>query len=205
MSSFARHFDSSQFDFARGSFQREDDPSRPIFYTKKALNKATGKLEEVEMIKISAPGETLCVYGGRVRDVDKNRWPDAYERFKRGETGVDGIPLSKWSECANDIDFIDQMRAIRINTVEDMANMNDTALRLFHGALEWRVKAQAYLGEQQQQRNVNAVEAARAATQKELDELRAQLAEMKAAMAEPAKNKGGRPRKVQVEVQEVAA
>lgn len=193
MTAFARHFDSSQFDFGQNGFKKESDPSRPIFYTKNVLNKASGQLEEVEMIKITAPGETLCVYGGKVRDVDKMRWPDEYERFKRGESGQNGIPLSKWPECANDIDFIDQMRAIRINTVEDMANMSDTALRLFHGALEWRVKAQAFLAEKQREYRLQSQEAAAMATQQELEDLRRQIAELK---AEPPKNKGGRPKKV---------
>lgn len=197
MNAFARHFDSSQFDFGKNGFKREEDPSRPIFYTKKVLNQKTNQLEEVEMIKITAPGETLCVYGGKVRDVDRMRWPDEYERFKKGEQGLTGIPLSKWPECANDIDFIDQMRANRINTVEDMANMSDTALRLFHGALEWRVKAQAFLAEKQRERKIAAQEDAAMATQAELEELRRQIAELKAAQAP--KNKGGRPRKNPVE------
>lgn len=199
MSGFARHFDSSQFDFGKNGFRKEEDPSRPIFYTKSVLNKATGKLEEVEMVKITAPGETLCVFGGPVRQVDKDRWPDEYERFKRGEQGANGIPLSKWPECANDIDFIDQMRAIRINSVEDMANMPDTALRLFHGALEWRVKAQTFLGEKQREKHLAQQEAVAMANQAELDELRKQIAELKAAQ-EPVRNKPGRKPKVQEEV-----
>lgn len=200
MTAFARHFDSSQFDFGKNGFKREEDPSRPIFYTKTSLNQQTGKLEEVEMIKITAPGEVLCVYGGKVRDVDRQRWPDEYERFKKGEAGTNGIPLSKWPECANDIDFIDQMRAIRINTVEDMANMSDSALRLFHGALEWRVKAQVFMAEKQKEQKIAAQQEAAMATQSELEELRRQIAELKASV--PAKNKGGRPKKI---VEEVAA
>lgn len=200
MSGFARHFDSSQFDFGKNGFKKEDDPSRPIFYTKSVLNKLTGKLEDVEMVKITAPGETLCVYGGKVRDVDRMRWPDEYERFKRGEQGTNGIPLSKWPECANDIDFIDQMRAIRINTVEDMANMPDTALRLFHGALEYRVKAQAFLAEKQREQRIMAQESAAMATAAELDALRQEIAALKAA--QESRSKGGRPKKV---VEEVAA
>lgn len=175
MSGYARHLDASKFDFGTNGFKPEQDTARPLFFKKSMLNKETEQLEEYEMVKIVCPGETLNVFVGKVTDDHRMRWPQQYERFQRGEAQADGTPLSQWPEIANDIDLIDQMRAIRINTVEDMANMPDTALRLFHGSMEWRAKAKAFLDKHYKQKASEAAASENAEKDRQIAELRASI------------------------------
>lgn len=197
MSGFARHLDNSKFNFDTSEFERERDTSRPIFYMKSVFNKDKDALDEVEYVKITAPGEILNVFGGPVREVDRMRWPEQYERFKKGEQGTDGTPLAKWPEVAMDIDFIDQMRAFRILTVEDMAKMGDSALRLFHGSLEYRKKAQVWLQKQAKEAGEADSSDKDRRIQELEDQMRAMMEKMSAAAAsveaEPVKRRPGRP------------
>ena len=187
---YSHSFDSSKYDFSNNSFEEEKDTARPIFYMDEVVDPATQEIQRVEMIKIQSPGENLCVYGGKVREQDRLRFAKAYDAFKRGETTTDGTPLSKWPSVASNVDFLSQLRAFGFQTVEDMANMADSAQRLFHGSLTWKRKAQIFLSENKK------VEAAKA-KDAELEDLRAQLAEIKAALAENAAKPGRKPKVVQ--------
>ena len=175
MSGYVRHLDVFKFDFGMNGFKLEQDMVCLLFFKKFMLNKETEQFEEYEMVKIVCPGEILNVFVGKVMDDYCMCWPQQYECFQRGEAQADGMFLSQWPEIANDIDLIDQMRAIRINTVEDMANMPDTALRLFHGSMEWRAKAKVFLDKYYKQKVSEVVVSENAEKDRQIAELRASI------------------------------
>lgn len=190
MSGYTHSFDASKFNFSNNSFEEEKDTARPVFYMDEVVDPVTQEIRRVEMIKIQSPGEALCVYGGKVREEDKRRFARAYEAFKSGENMTDGTPLSKWPAVASNVDFLSQLRAFGFQTVEDMANMADSALRLFHGSLTWKRKAQIFLTDLNKTKAAESKDA-------EMEELRAQLAELRAQMGQqPERKKPGRKPKL---------
>jgi ribosomal protein L29 len=189
MSNYARSFDATRFDFENKGFIPEPDKARPTFFYKDALD-AKGDLVKKEMIKISSPGESLSVYGGPVRECDRQRFSKAYEAFIKGEELMDGTPLSKWGDVASTIEFMSQLRAYGFQTVEDIANMTDGAERLFHGSQVWKKKAQVFLAEQNRIKSIQELEAKESAKDTELADLRQRLAALEAP------KKRGRPKKV---------
>jgi hypothetical protein len=144
--SYTRDFD-AEFDFSKKSFKPSDyDNCRPTFYIEKVLNPVTGQIEEVEMVKVSQPNEQLNVWGGKVTQVHRERWPRQYEAFKKREVApVNGIPLARWPEVESNIDLLELFKNCGLWTVQEMANMTDIACQKFHGGMTWRKRAQDYL------------------------------------------------------------
>lgn len=190
MNAYSHSFDSSRFSFEKNDFEPEKETCTAIFYMQEEVDPSTNELVKIEYVKIRGPGENLAIYGGKVRPEDKLRFARAYEAFKKGETLENGTSLSKWPEVSNNVDFLAQLRGMGFQTVEDVARMPDQSLRMFHGALTYRRKAQIFLDKQKEAAGQDAKDAA-------INELRAQLAAIQAQMDERSKNKGGRPRKVQ--------
>lgn len=200
MTGYTHSFDPGKFNFDKNDFDPEKDTARPTFYMLEEVNGA-GELISKEMIKIQSPSEHLNVYGGPVREIDKQRFAKQYDAFRRGEEIIDGTPLSKWPEVASNVEFVSQLRAYGFQTVEDIAKMNDGAIRLFHGAATWRKKAQNFVEGQKK-----TIEAEKANTVKaENDELKARLAALEAKLASPPKGKPGRKPRVAPTEQTAAA
>lgn len=187
---FARTFD-APYNMAKGDFDVERDTARPVFYIEQQEQK--GVLVDVEMVRVQSPGENLNVFGGKVTKEHQMRWPQQYAAFKSGETGISGTPLSKWAAVAGNPDFVAQLRVFGFQTVEDLANMNDGSMHLFHGSLTLKLRAQAHLTEQRKLREAEDKEKINAATSNELAILREQIAQLTAAQSAPAKRKPGRP------------
>lgn len=201
MTGYAHTFDVNKFNMERNDFDPEKDTARPIFYMEDRIDPVTQGIIKIEMIRIQSPGEALNVFGGPVRPVDKDRFRAAYEAFKRGESIVDGTPLSSWPEASVNPDFVSQLRGFGFQTVEDVAKMADSAQRLFHGSLVWKRKAQIYVDQQKKLKAADAEAAKESAKDAELSALRERIAALETA---PPKNKGGRPRKVKAVEQPAA-
>jgi ubiquinone biosynthesis protein UbiJ len=91
---------------------------------------------------------------------------------------------------------VDQMRALHIRSVEELAGCNDAALeRIGMGARSLRDRARAYV---ENKKGSAVVEAALAARNEEVEQLRAQVAELTEAVKALAPRRG-RPPKVQEE------
>jgi hypothetical protein len=192
MNAYTHSFDAGKYNFGSNDFEPEKDTARPIFYMEETADPVSGNLVKREMIRIQSPGEALAVYGGYVREVDKRRFPREYEAFKKGETITDGTPLSAWGEVAGNVDFLSQLRAFGFQTVEDIARMADSALRLFHGSLTWKKKAQKFLDIQNKTKSAEAKDG-------EIEALRARLAALEAKGTESEPKRRGRPPRVQAE------
>lgn len=198
MSGYARHFDVNRFDMDRKDFDREKDTARPMFFVEQRVDPVTNQLIDVDMVKVQSPGEHLNVFGGAVTEEHKRRWPDEYRRFKAGEKELDGTPLSKWPAVASNVEFMSELRLFGFQTVEDLAKMPDSAIRLFHGADVWRLKARKYMDEQR------AVLEAKKADEKDaqIAMLMERLSKLEQSGVAPVvKNKGGRPRKTDEQTQ----
>lgn len=85
----------------------------------------------------------------RVNDEHRQRWPQQYEAFRRGEEmAAEGTPLEHWP-ILNRAQVM-ELKALGFSTVEQCAEMSDTAMqRIPIAGQRIRDRARAYLDEAQ--------------------------------------------------------
>src|SRR6185312_12096874 len=104
---------------------------RPIFF-------------EVEMIELFIPGNPLLKPVHRVNDEHRNRFPEAYEKFRKGlEDMPDGTPLEEWPVLNRG--QVLELKGLNFRTVEDLANVADGHAQNVMGLRALKLRAQAYL------------------------------------------------------------
>jgi len=108
------------------------DAGRPIFDT-------------VEMIKIIIPGDNHTSPVRLVKESDKERYADAYSRFKNEEEiAYDGTPVDSWNRL--DMKQVFALKAIGFFTIESIANCSDANLgKLGMGGMMLRDMAKAFI------------------------------------------------------------
>lgn len=157
--------------------QKDDEATakagRPIF-------------QKVEKVEIRIPGDKTNAPVKFVTDEHRQRWPKQYAAWKQGldQDTADGTPLEKWPGV--DVAQVDELRALRIRTVEHLAAVTDSALgNLGPGWRPIRQAALDWLAAAKQMAPLTAVRAeneelkARAeAQQKMIDELSAAVKEL---------------------------
>jgi hypothetical protein len=101
--------------------------------------------EDVDFIEISIPGDMTNVIVRPATDKDKQTHAALFAQYKQGlEPSVDGVPVESWArltraQAAN-------YKALNFQTVEQIANMSDTAAgKVGMGAHADRTAAKAYL------------------------------------------------------------
>lgn len=111
----------------------------------------------------------------------------AYERWLKGqETPVDGTPLEAWPGLTKG--QVDHMRLLHIRSVEDLAQCTDSALeKIGMGARTLRDRARTYV---QAKAGSAQIEAALAKRDEENEQLRAEVAELRALVQSLAPKKG---------------
>lgn len=123
----------------------------------------------VEMIILHVPGDKLSKLKVAVNDEYKKRFPEAYLAFSSGDVAaINGTPLAHLSTLPQTV--ANQMRALGIHTIEDLANLADTEVAQFMGGKGFRQKAKEYL-------------ANNTGPASELAALKAELAEIKKLMS----------------------
>jgi hypothetical protein len=128
-----------------------DDRLIVLFYNKSVLNIARSKqegkriFESREFVKIQTPGETLNILDRPVQETDKQRWPQQWDRFCRGNAQIpDGIPISLLFPDRPNIS--DMLQSNSIHTVEQLANLSGHAIQsIGMGCQEWVNKAGKYM------------------------------------------------------------
>ncbi len=182
----------------------------PIFYMEKQLNKsksqAAGRaiFDEYEAARFIIPGDNTFEHKERVSETmftddqgnPRPKWRARYDAFKAGIEQIDGMPLEAWYKIVNHPGLIEEMRALKIRSVEDLAGISDQVVTMAPWGREWRKLA---LEEVDARKTKDTVVAANAELTAQLAEMQKQLAALTAAAAAaPAapKGKGGRPRKV---------
>lgn len=166
--------------------QHDNAGLTPIFYTKPMKNEPASAecgypvYVEQERIRIMIAGDKENIIDRKANDEDRNRFADAYARFKRkAERSHDGTPLEEWPQLATT--QVAMLKEFNIFTVQMLANVPDTSLgKMGPGARDLKSKAQNFL-------NNDAPRAAQsekiAALQADNDTLRAEVAEMKEQIA----------------------
>ena len=173
----------------------DQDNVIPCFYLRSVYKKGKSKqegrpiYEDQEYVQMLIPGDKNEIPDMPVKDEHKERWPDQYKRFKeKQEPTTSGTPLHQWPEMTPA--RVSALKDINVFTVEQMANLNDVALKqVGPDGHELKRRAQNYL---EVAEGVKSVE--------EMDELKARLDALESENKELKKNqkkKPGRPRKKQ--------
>lgn len=140
-------------------------------------------LRMVEYCEITHAGDKHYRRDQKVTDEDKERWPDAYARFKAGI--ADNMGGTRLTDAATDLQLsvprIAELNAVNIYTVEQLGNVTDGNLPgIGMGGQQLRDKAREWLEEQMTKPD----------PMDEIRQLREELAELK-------RQRGGRPKKAE--------
>jgi hypothetical protein len=118
------------FMLARIDIEASTEANRPIF-------------ADVPYIKIYIPGDKDNIVIEPVWDQHKQRFPQQWEQFKRGEEQtVKGTPLKSAPFLTPAL--VAELNYMKIMTIEQLAALNDTAMG-FRGAQEYKQAAKRYL------------------------------------------------------------
>lgn len=128
-----------------------EDGCKPVFKLVQIENKAKSReagrpiFEDQEYVEIIIPGSKNERPVRKVREQDKERWPDEYSRFKQGqEVAQDGTPLEQWPRMTRS--RVHELKAVGIFSVDDLASLNEANFpNVGPDARELKEKAQAFL------------------------------------------------------------
>jgi hypothetical protein len=168
------------------------------------IQKPGDKVEEQHRLVYVKAGHNGASTDESINALRKNQmlWPRferAYEAWLKGqEAPEDGTPIGAWPGCMPE--QAERLRALNLRTVEAVANMTDADMdRVGMGARRMRDDAKAYLVAAQDTAKTAAI---LTEARKENDDLRAELEELKALVAqigdergEDAPKRRGRPPK----------
>lgn len=110
---------------------KSEEAGRPIF-------------EEKEYVEIMAPGNANNIVRRRASDMDRQRFPGHYARFKEGmKEQIIGTPLSEvgWITRSQ----VEELNYLRLRTVEALAAINDSECAKHVGLYDLKRKAVEYL------------------------------------------------------------
>jgi len=165
-----------------------------LFYAGTRLNpfksqqQGVPMFDPVDMIKVYHPGEPLNVPERPVVESDKYRFRAQWEAYKEGkDQKVEGTPLSVIFPHQPEI--VKSLEAAHINTVQQLANISDTATQNMMFGFNLREKAKQYLSVAQQGVQFHQFEREKEALQQQIKELTEQVMLLKAGeKKEPAQD-----------------
>jgi hypothetical protein len=97
----------------------------------------------VERVRIVIPGAVASIVVKNVDDTHRERWPEAYAAFKRGqEAPLQGMPLEEWPILNKAA--IAELHYLQIRTVEELRDVSDLALQNIMGGQALRERARAW-------------------------------------------------------------
>lgn len=95
-------------------------------------------------IKIFVPGDRSNVIDRPLRPDDEFRFPGQWQRFQKGqEQRAVGTPLEEWPAVTSGM--VEELKYLGFQTVEQVAEANDSAAQKFMGIQDLKNKAKAYL------------------------------------------------------------
>lgn len=123
----------------------------PRFYMAAVEDEAASKREgrpiftEVEMVEVMIPGDRLSRPVFPVEDKHRERWPQAYEAFKRKQSVAQtGMPIEMWPQVTAPRAL--ELKAVGVFTVEALAGLPDGMVsNIGADGRQLREKARAYL------------------------------------------------------------
>lgn len=170
----------------------QKDTARPRFFIRPVQNMALSEAEgrpvfnDREMVEIRIPGDKhltwegdvteKLIIGGRAIDA-RERWPEQYAAFKRGEQrAVTGTPLEMWPHQLMTAARVAELKAINIMSVEELEAVPDNVIpKMGMGGRELRDEARAYLKRAKDAAADNALARENAELRARLDALEARL------------------------------
>lgn len=122
----------------------------PMFYVNAVQNKAESAeagrpvFKEQERIKIMFVGDRSQEIDRKASDEDRERFHDAYEKFKRKQEQVaEGTPIEQWPVL--NVTQVAELKHHNIFTVEHLAQLNDQGLSKVSGLRELQKRAKVFL------------------------------------------------------------
>lgn len=109
-----------------------------------ATDKANGvpKFKEVEIITVQYPGGEITPV--LVNDSHRKEYAEQYAAFKaKEEQPLDGSPLSHWALIPRPV--VEELKYFQIKTVEQLAELDDTAKRKIGPLSTWCKKAKEWV------------------------------------------------------------
>lgn len=116
----------------------------PVLNPKKSAEAGRPIADNIEKVRLFIAGDPYMQPVHPVDQVQIDRFPDAYRAFKeKREMHIEGTPIRQWPLLtpANIMEF----EALKIYSVEALAQISDSVLHRSPGLREWREKAKAYL------------------------------------------------------------
>lgn len=131
-------------------FMPEKDGIMPRFFIESVEDPLASQREgrpvffDQERVELIIPGNMLNSPVEIVSNAHKDRWPEAYKRFKDGqEMSASGTPLEMWPILKPA--QVRELKAINLYTVEHVAGMNDHVCQKMMGGQRLRELARAFL------------------------------------------------------------
>ena len=161
---------------------KSDAEKRPIF-------------EERIFIKKLVPGDSTLIVDRPMREQDMEDHPIEWARYEqKKEQKVAGTPIDAWSAVSETQKA--EFKALNIFTIDQFANLPDVAGDKIMGFNDLRSKARTFIMAAQDSQMMDKI---RAEMDKKLETQEAELAELRAMIAELTAKKAGRPKKELVE------
>lgn len=157
---------------------RADDGLQVEFYYFSAKGEP-----ESPWVRIQTPGDKLNIPERPVEEDDKRRFPRQWLHFqlKNSEGQIIGTPLTEWHKDAPtelNRGQLEELQILKFQSVEQLATASDSQLqKVGMGSTGLREKARLYLTNKNKSEATKELEK----TRSELEELKAQMAELLAA------------------------
>lgn len=180
--------DASIQNFANQARYAADNKLYVTFYVRAVMNNFQSSeqgrpiFDEKEYIRIIVPGDSKTTVDCPVTDEFRARFAKQYELFKRGkEQAVSGTPLEVWPQLT--VGLVAELKAMNISTVEQLADLDDVRAQRIMGHFELRRRARAFLDAAQGEAANNKMAAELEKRDDEINQLKAQMAELLKAQA----------------------
>lgn len=155
------------------------------FYMRSIQNEAKSEtegrpiFEDAEFIEIIAAGNSTNIVRRPVRQQDKQRFREAYMRFREGDADqLCGTPLAEVAWISRSM--VEELGYIKVRTLEQLAELNDQACGRMPGLHEMKRKAAAHMKKAADAAPFDVLH-------KENEELKARLAALESAAEKPKK------------------
>jgi len=151
--------------------------------------------EEKIFLKKLVPGDSTLVVDRPMRETDIDEYPVEWARFQqKKEQRVTGTPIDAWAILSDTQKA--EFKALHIYTIDQFAQLADSAGNKIMGFNDLRDKAKAFIAAAQ---DLQMFDKIRAETDAKLAQQEEEMAQLRALVNELSAKKAGRPKKEMVE------
>jgi len=151
--------------------------------------------EEKIFLKKLVPGDSTLVVDRPMRETDIDDYPVEWARFQqKKEQRVAGTPIDAWAILSDTQKA--EFKALHIYTIDQFAQLADSAGNKIMGFNDLRDKAKAFIAAAQDSQMFDKI---RAETDAKLAQQEEEMAQLRALVNELSAKKAGRPKKEMVE------